>query len=124
MDLCVEVSTDNTNIVWHKDGQAIDKNNSDYSFKSEGKKHSLIINNSTVHHEGEFVVSVGEQECSCELTVVGKFSIFLSNVGLGCCYSQPSDSSSNHKLKYITKKGIEFYILISFRKSSRVHQEA
>ena len=85
--MSVEVSTESTNVVWHKDGQALDKNNSDYTFKSAGKKHSLIINNSTVHHEGEFVVSVGEQECSCELTVVGMLVGFnFSYIEDGCRY--------------------------------------
>ena len=73
--LNVEVSSESAaNLVWHKDGQAIDRSNADFEFRSEGRKHSLIIKTATVHHEGEFVASVGEQECSCELTVVGKCS--------------------------------------------------
>jgi hypothetical protein len=42
-----------------------------------GRKHSIVIKNATVHHEGEYVASVGEQECSCELTVIGKKKITL-----------------------------------------------
>lgn len=71
-ELSIEISSDKCHVVWHKDGHTLDKDNSKYSFKSEGRYHSLKISSATVHHEGEYVASVGEQECSCELTVVGK----------------------------------------------------
>ena len=38
-----------------------------------GRKHSLVIKNATVHHEGEYVVSVGEQEC--DTTVALHFNV-------------------------------------------------
>jgi hypothetical protein len=70
VSLIVEVSSGNTDVKWHKDGQTITDKDDTYKFENIGKKHSLIIQNATVHHEGEYVCSVGEQECSCEVSVI------------------------------------------------------
>ena len=63
-------------VKWYKDGEPIEAGatgpDSTVEFKSSGRKHSIVIKNATVHHEGEYVASVGDQECSCELTVVGE----------------------------------------------------
>ena len=58
--------------VDEKDGKTVQRKDSGatYEFKSSGRKHSMVIKNATVHEEGEYVATVGEQECSCELTVV------------------------------------------------------
>lgn len=72
VSLDVEVSKDSVKVVWQKDGQTINKKDERFEMRSRGKKHSLSISKATVHHDGEYTVSVGEQECSCELTVVGK----------------------------------------------------
>merc|ERR1711970_1001568 len=68
----VEVTSENTNVKWHKDGQVITETEQEkgYKFEKKGKKHSLIIEKATVHHEGEYVCSVGDQECSCEVSVI------------------------------------------------------
>ena len=71
--MTVELSTDKCNVVWHKDGQILDKNKVAHSFDKQGNVYTLVIENATVHHEGEYVVAVGEQECSCELLVKGMF---------------------------------------------------
>ena len=75
VDLSIEVPTEDANIVWHKDGQALDRDDAAFEFKREagGRKHSLVIKNATVHHEGEYVVSVGEQEC--DTTVALHFNV-------------------------------------------------
>merc|ERR1719266_3250232 len=70
VELIVEVSTENTDVKWHKDGQTITEKDENYKFEKTGKKHSLIIQKATVHHEGEYVATVGEQECSCEVSVI------------------------------------------------------
>ena len=58
--------------VDEKDGKTVQRKDSGatYEFKSSGRKHSMVIKNATVHEEGEYVATVGDQECSCELTVV------------------------------------------------------
>lgn len=72
VDLNIEVSSETAKVMWQKDGQSIQKDDQRFQLITEGKRHSLFIKNATVHHDGEYTVSVGEQECSCELTVVGK----------------------------------------------------
>ena len=74
IEIDVEVSTDETvDVKWYKDGEVIDsKNATKYEVKKAGRKQSLKIFNATVHDEGEYTAAVGEQESSCELTVVGK----------------------------------------------------
>ena len=74
MRMTVELSTDKCNVVWHKDGQILDKNKVAHSFDKQGNVYTLVIENATVHHEGEYVVAVGEQECSCELLVKGELT--------------------------------------------------
>lgn len=72
IEIDVELSTDEVaNVKWYKDGEVIDPtDDSKYEVKKQGRRHSLVIKNATVHHEGEYTAAVGEQECSCELTVV------------------------------------------------------
>ena len=70
IQMTVEVSSENSQVKWEKDGIEIKTDDGKYEFKSDGRKHSIIIKSSTVHHEGEYVASVGEQECSCEVTVM------------------------------------------------------
>ncbi len=72
VELAIEItkSESASNVIWQKDGKGVDKHMA--TVVSKGSKHILVIENATVHHEGEYIASVGEQECSCELTVVGK----------------------------------------------------
>jgi hypothetical protein len=72
-ELDVELSTDEVaDVKWFKDGEVIDhKNETKYEVKRQGRKQSLKIINATVHDEGEYTAAVGEQESTCELTVVG-----------------------------------------------------
>ena len=84
----VEVTSENTDVKWHKDGEVIqDTTEKGYKLEKKGKKHSLIIEKATVHHEGEYVCSVGDQECSCEVSVVElppEFTKALSTVKTTC----------------------------------------
>merc|ERR550539_884600 len=73
IEMDVELSTDEvSNVKWFKDGEAIDtqKKKEKYEVKKVGRKQSLKIINATVHDEGEYTAAVGEQESTCELTVV------------------------------------------------------
>jgi len=84
----VEVTSENTEVKWHKDGEVIRETaEKGYKFEKKGKKHSLIIEAATVHHEGEYVCTVGDQECSCEVSVVElppEFTKALSKVKTTC----------------------------------------
>ena len=76
IEIDVELSTDEVaDVKWFKDGEVIDhKNDTKYEVKRQGRKQSLKIINATVHDEGEYTAAVGEQESTCELTVVGKYN--------------------------------------------------
>ena len=84
VELCVELtSSDVESIRWQKDGELLDqKTDQRFSFRSSGTKHYLSVKCATVHHEGEYVASVGEQECSCELTVIELPPEFLKQMEL------------------------------------------
>lgn len=73
VELSVEVSKDDVKIVWQKDGQRI-VNDDNIVLHSSQRKHTLTIKRATAHNDGEYIASVGEHECSCELTVVGESS--------------------------------------------------
>ena len=77
----VEVSSESTDVKWHKNGEVIAEEESKaYTFEKKGKKHSLIIQKATVHDEGEYVATVGDQECSCEVSVVELSPEFIKKV--------------------------------------------
>lgn len=70
LEMDVETSAEDTNVMWYRDGEQISKTNENYEFKKVGRKHSLVIKKASVHLEGEYSAVVGEQETTCELTVV------------------------------------------------------
>jgi len=84
----VELTSENTEVKWHKDGEVIQEaDTKEYKFEKKGKKCSLIIEKATVHHEGEYVCSVGEKEVSCEVSVIElppEFTKKLSTVKTTC----------------------------------------
>lgn len=80
VELDVETSAEETNVVWFKDGEQISKTNENYEFKKAGRKHSLIIKDANVHLEGEYSAVAGEQETTCELTVVELPAVFTKKI--------------------------------------------
>ena len=88
VSLEVEVTSEKHDVKWHKDGKLIEvEQTEDYKVEKTGKKQSLIIEKATVHHEGEYVCSVGDQEISCEVSVIElapEFTKELSTVKSTC----------------------------------------
>merc|ERR1719474_921020 len=85
----VEVTSEKHDVKWHKDGKLIDMSEQaeGYKIEKKGKKHSLVIEKATVHHEGEYVCSVGDQETSCEVSVIElapEFTKELSTIKSTC----------------------------------------
>lgn len=66
----VEVSTDNAEVVWFKDGEKITPEKKNVEFVNVGRVRKLIIREITIHDEGEYTCKLEEQECSAELTVI------------------------------------------------------
>jgi len=84
VELAVELSrSDSSNyVVWQKDGRTPGER---ATVIMDGTKHILVIDAANVHDEGEYIVSVGEQECSCELTVVGTcINVHRESMGSTC----------------------------------------
>lgn len=52
-------------------------------FENEGQIRKLIIRSISVHDEGEYTCSLGEQECTAEINVIGIYYniiLYLSKV--------------------------------------------
>ena len=84
----VEVSAETSSLKWHKNGEIInEEEHKEYKFERVGKKHSLIIQRATVHDEGEYVATIGDQEVSCEVAVVElspEFTKKISDLKVTC----------------------------------------
>ena len=65
----VEVSIETAQVTWHKDGERLESADR-YEFITKGHERFLIIRSATVHDEGEYTCSLGEQECTAELVVI------------------------------------------------------
>lgn len=68
----VEVSSPTAKVTWHKDGEELQQGDDRFDFEKEGNIHKLLIRTVSVHDEGEYTCALGEQECTAEVTVVGK----------------------------------------------------
>ena len=66
----VEVSPETAKVTWHKDGEPLDVASDRYEFSSEGKERRCVIRSVSIHDEGEYTCSLGEQECTAELVVI------------------------------------------------------
>ena len=66
----VEVSNEIAQVTWHKDGEPVDASTDRFEFVTEGKERRMIIRQSSIHDEGEYTCSLGEQECTAELVVI------------------------------------------------------
>ena len=104
--------------VDEKDGKTVQRKDSGatYEFKSSGRKHSMVIKNATVHEEGEYVATVGEQECSCELTVVELPPEFVHKI-------QPVKVGSFNPIYNSTQSlfGFTDLLLVPFRRKLCIH---
>lgn len=66
----VEISSDTADVVWRKDGIALNNLDDKYTFEKDGGVRKLIIRKTNIHDEGEYTCTLEKQECRCELTVI------------------------------------------------------
>lgn len=66
----VEITSDTANVKWIKDGEPIEEEPGKVDFAKDGKVRKLVINNATVHDEGEYSCVLNDQECTSELNVI------------------------------------------------------
>lgn len=60
------------NVTWHKDGEQLVENDR-IQFVVDGQNRKLIIRELSVHDEGEYTCVLGDNECTAELAVIGKY---------------------------------------------------
>lgn len=66
----VEISSENADVVWEKDGQTIKPKKNKYELEKRGNIRKLFIRNTSVHDEGEYICKLQNDACSAEVTVV------------------------------------------------------
>lgn len=47
-------------------------------FEKEGQTRKLIIRSISVHDDGEYTCSLGDQECTAEINVIGRLNLLVS----------------------------------------------
>lgn len=59
-------------------------------FEKEGQTRKLIIRSISVHDDGEYTCSLGDQECTAEINVIGRYlndycvKLYLYNISFKC----------------------------------------
>lgn len=66
----VEVSSDNAEVVWKKDGEVIPKDTDKFRIERDGGYRKLLIRSTSIHDEGEYSCTLPDEKCSAEVTVV------------------------------------------------------
>lgn len=46
-------------------------------FEKEGQTRKLIIRSTSVHDDGEYTCSLGDQECTAEINVIGNIYLYF-----------------------------------------------
>ena len=55
-----------------QDGEQVKEVPDKFIIEKKGPVRRLLIRSTSVHDEGEYTCALGDQECSAEVTVVGK----------------------------------------------------
>lgn len=66
----VELSTDEADVVWKKDGEPISSTDDKFKLEKTGSVRKLIIRSTSIHDEGEYSCSLPDDVCAAEVTVV------------------------------------------------------
>lgn len=67
----VEISSDSVDVDWFKDGEPLTANDR-IEFVKDGKVRRLIIRDCSIHDEGEYTCSLGDDDCKAEITIIEK----------------------------------------------------
>uniref|UniRef100_A0A1B0CIW0 Titin n=1 Tax=Lutzomyia longipalpis TaxID=7200 RepID=A0A1B0CIW0_LUTLO len=65
----VEITSDTADVTWYKDGERIQEADNK-KFVKDGHIRKLLVRGISVHDEGEYSCTVGDQECTAEVNVI------------------------------------------------------
>ena len=68
----VEITSQTADVSWLKDGIPLTPSNEKLEFIKEGTVRKLLIRSTSIQDEGEYTCTLIDQDCSAEVTVVGK----------------------------------------------------
>lgn len=68
----VEVTSQTADVIWKKDGEPLKPRDEKIEFVKDGSVRKLLIRSTSVHDEGEYSCTLLDEECTAEVTVVGK----------------------------------------------------
>ncbi|KAG8287915.1 hypothetical protein J6590_027253 [Homalodisca vitripennis] len=66
----VEISSETADVTWIKDGLPIEPVPGKLDVEKKGNVRKLLIRSTSVHDEGEYTCTLGDQECTAEVTVI------------------------------------------------------
>lgn len=70
----VEITSQTADVIWKKDGEPLKPRDDKIEFVKDGSVRKLLIRSTSVHDEGEYSCTLLDEECSAEVTVVGKLN--------------------------------------------------
>ncbi|CAF4749840.1 unnamed protein product [Pieris macdunnoughi] len=66
----VEINSETAEVSWEKDGEMLKPKKNKYEVEKRGNIRKLLIRNTSVHDEGEYICKLRDDSCSAEITVV------------------------------------------------------
>lgn len=71
----VEITSPTADVSWFKDGLPLNVATEKIEFIKEGTIRQLLIRSTSIQDEGEYTCKLVDQECTAEVTVVGRLKI-------------------------------------------------
>ncbi|XP_059620360.1 titin-like [Phlebotomus argentipes] len=65
----VEITSDTAEVIWYKDGERVQEADNK-KFVKDGHVRKLLVRGISIHDEGEYSCTVGDQECTAEVNVI------------------------------------------------------
>lgn len=66
----VEITSDTADVIWMKDGTAIDEKDTKYTVEKDKGVRKLLIRSTSIHDEGEYICTLMDEQCKAEVTVI------------------------------------------------------
>lgn len=73
----VEITSQTADVSWFKDGIPLTPSTEKVEFIKDGTIRKLLIRSTSIQDEGEYTCALVDQECTAEVTVVGKYYLLI-----------------------------------------------